>query len=142
MDERLKQIWSGFEQTTERRLVGNGVDNITVPHRVDYAAADEAFLPENFDAPAEAAFAALRGQLEKQERRFSFKRRGRGKTSAGDGDNQSLEGPFDGDQLIKGLKATSLRTERPERDYAAFLSSDEGRAVLKKHKKKKRFGIF
>lgn len=139
MVERLKQIWAGFEDVTERQLTGRGVDNIIVPHRVDYAAGDEALLPENFDAPAEAAFTALREKLKKQDRKFSRKSRS---ASHAETPEQNLEGPFSGDQLIKGLRATSLRTERPERDYSAFLSSDEGRAALKRIKKKKRFGIF
>ena len=49
---------------------------------------------------------------------------------------------FNGDELIKGMRATSLRTERPERDYQSFMASDEGKAALRRHKKKKRFGIF
>ena len=49
---------------------------------------------------------------------------------------------FDGEELIKGLKATAMRTERPERDYGAFLASAEGKAAYKKFKKKKRFGLF
>ncbi|MHA7873126.1 MAG: hypothetical protein ACX939_12310, partial [Hyphococcus sp.] len=49
---------------------------------------------------------------------------------------------FEGEELIKGLKATAQRTQRPERDYGAFLASDEGKAAFKKFRKKKRFGLF
>ena len=51
MSSRLKNIWAGFEETTSRHLTGGGVDNIAVPHRVDYTAEDESLLPEGFDAP-------------------------------------------------------------------------------------------
>ena len=47
-----------------------------------------------------------------------------------------------GDDLIRGLKATAMRVERPELDYSAFLASREGKAHYKKHKRKKRFGFF
>ncbi len=143
MTDRLKQIWGGFEETTSRHLTGGGVDNIHVPHRVDYAAVDETFLPENFHAPAETAFAALRDKLAAQERKFGRKKGGaRRAYTARDEAGDIASARLNGDELIRGLKATSMRTERPERDYGAFLASDAGRAVFKKHKKKKRFGIF
>ena len=39
MTDRLKQIWSGFEGVTERRLTGRGIDNIVPPQlaRMDRA---------------------------------------------------------------------------------------------------------
>ncbi len=46
-----------------------------------------------------------------------------------------------GDELIKGLMATAMRTERSDIDYERFLTSDAGKAALKKTRKK-RFGIF
>ncbi|MHA7872507.1 MAG: hypothetical protein ACX939_09180, partial [Hyphococcus sp.] len=63
MADRLKEIWSGFEETTTRNLTGRGVENIAVPHRHDYQAEDVALLPEAFEAPAHAAFTALREEL-------------------------------------------------------------------------------
>ncbi len=141
MGNRLKDIWAGFEETTSRHLTGGGVDNIAVPHRVDYAAEDEALLPENFDAPATAAFGALREKLAAQEKKFGRKPRRADKPTMNASPDLATQ-TFNGDELIKGMRATSLRTERPERDYQSFLTSDEGKAALKRHKKKKRFGIF
>lgn len=141
MDNRLKQIWAGFKETTNRHLTDAGVDKIVVPHRVDYRKEDEAALPEDFDAPAEAAFAALRETLKKHEKKFAVKKR-RAAGFANDGEPAPMASrSFDGEELIKGLRATAMRTERSERDYVSFLSSDAGQAILKKHKKK-RFGIF
>lgn len=144
MDERLKQIWSGFQETTTRNLTGGGVDNIDVPHRRDYGAEDTRLLPTEYEAPAQAAFAALRTELESKAKRF-----GRSKKKPQASYDGAQEGPdamasrrFDGEELIKGLKATAMRTERPERDYSAFLASAEGKAAFKKFKKKKRFGLF
>lgn len=140
MDERLKQIWSGFEEVTTRRLTGRGVDNIAVPHRTDYVAEDIDFLPEEFTAPAEAAFSALREELGRKEKKFGRKKKQTSNMSAAEADGQTQN--FNGDDLLKGLRATALRTERPERDYQAFLSSAEGKATYKKLKRKKRFGLF
>ena len=142
MGNRIKDIWAGFEQTTSRHLTGAGVDNIIVPHRVDYAAEDEALLPETFDTPASAAFTALREKLAGQHKKFGRNAhrsdRSASETMPPDMANQT----FNGDDLIKGMQATAMRTERPERDYQSYMASDEGRAALKRHKKKKRFGIF
>lgn len=142
MDNRLKQIWSGFKETTNRHLTDAGVDKIVVPHRVDYRKEDEAALPEGFDAPAEAAFAALRETLKKHEKKFAGKKRSASTGYAADGEPAPMAArTFDGEELIKGLRATAMRTERADRDYSSFLSSNAGKAILKKHKKK-RFGIF
>ncbi len=140
MGNRLKDIWSGFEQTTSRHLTGRGVENINVPHRTDYAAEDEAFLPEKFSAPAEAAFAALHERLKHHEKRFGGKRRREAAAQIEEPEDMA-ERKFHGDELVRGLRATAMRTERAENDYAAFAASSVGKAVLKKHKKK-RFGIF
>lgn len=144
MDERLKQIWSGFQETTTRNLTGRGVDNIAVPHRRDFAGQDVELLPENFEAPAQAAFSALRDELGRKEKKFGRKKKQSAAAfDAGDAAPDPMASErFDGGELIKGLKATAMRTERPERDYQAFLSSDEGKAAFRKHKKKKRFGLF
>lgn len=146
MSERLKQIWSGFSSETTRRLTGRGVDNILVPHRTDYAATDESFLPENYNAPAEAAFSALRESLKQKEKKFGGKKKSP-KTSAklpSEAEDFSAATAFSSasDDLIRGLRATAMRVERPDIDYGAFLESSEGKAQFKKHKKKKRFGLF
>jgi len=144
MDERLKKIWSGFQATTTRNLTGGGVDNIDVPHRRDYSVEDTQLLPEEFEAPAQAAFAALRTELESKAKRFGRSKKKPEASYAGmrDKPDAMASRRFDGEELIKGLKATAMRTERPERDYGAFLASAEGKAAFKKFKRKKRFGIF
>lgn len=148
MTERLKQIWSGFSETTTRTLTGRGVDNILVPHRSDYAATDEAFLPENFNAPAEAAFSTLRENLAQKEKLFGRKpkKHPAKDLSGAPGDQSANSAAADfstsGDDLIRGLRATAMRVERPDLDYGAYLESSEGKALFKKHKKKKRFGLF
>ena len=143
MGDRLKQIWAEFEETTTRRLTGRGVENIAVPRRVDYSADDADFLPDEFAAPAQAAFSALRTKLEEQEKKFSPRNiTGLGRRKAPQQEMDDDLSFMMTDDLIKGMKATALRTERPEADYETFLASDEGRASLKKFKKKKRFGIF
>lgn len=139
MAERLKQIWAGFEDTTSRHLTGRGVDNIVVPHRVDYLVEDGQFLPQDFDGPATAAFDALRETLAEQEKKFSRKTKN---APADPEDLLTAPISFNDDEVIMGLRATALRTERAEYDYSAFLNSDEGRRAVKKYKKKKRFGLF
>ena len=143
MSERLKQIWSGFSGATTRNLTGRGVDNILVPHRTDYSPADAAFLPENFSTPATAAFSALRENLAKKEKKFAAKKH-KDAPLPSEAEDFVAATAFSasGDDLIRGLRATAMRVERPELDYAAFLESREGRAHFKKHKRKKRFGIF
>lgn len=145
MDERLKKIWSGFQETTTRNLTGGGVDNIDVPHRRDYAAEETQLLPDEFEAPAQAAFAALRTELESKAKRFGRSKKKKPAASydgAQEGPDAMASRRFEGEELIKGLKATAMRTERPERDYGAFIASAEGKAAFKKFKRKKRFGIF
>jgi hypothetical protein len=144
MTERLKQIWSGFSQTTTRNLTGRGVENILVPHRSDYAAMDESFLPEGYNAPASAAFSALRENLAKKGKLFGGKKAEGEASLPNEAEDFVAATAFSaaGDDLIRGLKATAMRVERPELDYSAFLSSREGKAHYKKHKRKKRFGLF
>lgn len=146
MSDRLKQIWSGFSETTTRQLTGRGVEDIPVPHRTDYSPVDADALPEDFSTPAAAAFSALRDNLAKKEKLFSPKK----KNTAGDAALPSEAEDFvaatafsaAGDDLIRGLRATALRVERPELDYNVFLSSKEGKEHFKKHKRKKFFGLF
>ena len=139
MDKRLKKIWSGFEETTDRRLTGGGVDNIIVPHRMDYIADDKALLTAEYSAPAQAAFAALRDRLAAQEKNYTFKF---GKRSQNTDRHFSDAEPFPTEELVTGMRATALRTQRPDTDYSAFMETDAGKAALKRHQKKKRFGIF
>ncbi|WP_428407333.1 hypothetical protein [Hyphococcus sp.] len=146
MSDRLKQIWSGFSAETTRNLTGKGIDNIPVPHRTDYSPVDEAFLPEGFSTPAQAAFSSLRDNLAKKEKLFSGKKKNVKADVAlpSEAEDFVAATAFSaaGDDLIRGLRATALRTERPELDYGAFLDSREGRAHFKKHKRKKIFGLF
>lgn len=144
MSERLKQIWSGFEETTSRNLTGRGVDNILVPPRADYSPKDAAFLPENYDTPAAAAFSALRENLARKEKLFAGKKKKADAALPSEAEDFVAATAFSasGDDLIRGLRATALRVERPEIDYAVFLESKEGRAHFKKHKRKKFLGIF
>jgi hypothetical protein len=143
MSDRLKQIWTGFSGTTTRNLTGRGVDNILVPHRTDYSPVDAAHLPENFSTPASAAFSALRENLAKKEKMFAGKKK-KDVSLPSEAEDFVAATAFSasGDDLIRGLRATAMRVERPELDYEAFLESREGRAHYKKHKRKKRFGIF
>ncbi|MEO1252825.1 MAG: hypothetical protein AAFW81_10825 [Pseudomonadota bacterium] len=144
MNNRLKDIWSGFSQMTERRLTGKGVDNIIVPHRADYDAVDRQFLPDGYESPAEKAFAALRADLKAKETKFrkpikkAVSAEARGPAPGDDADEKK----WGSDDLNVGLWSTAMRTERSELDYGRFLSSDAGKAALKRSKKKKRFGLF
>jgi hypothetical protein len=116
-----------------------------VPHRTDYAATDESFLPENYDAPAEAAFSALRESLKAKEKKFGGKKAQKASAQlSSEAEDFSAATAFSSasDDLIRGLRATAMRVERPDLDYGAFFESSEGKAQFKKHKKKKRFGLF
>lgn len=143
MAERLKEIWSGFSSQTERKLTGKGVENIIVPHRADYGALDRQFLPENYESPAERAFAALRADLKTKEKKFSGKKRDKTALSPKPhGEETALdEKAWGKDDLNVGLLSTAMRVERTDLDYERFLASDEGRKALKRTRKK-RFGIF
>ncbi len=143
MSDRLKQIWSGFSETTTRNLTGKGIENIPVPHRTDYSSVDAEYLPENFSTPAAAAFSSLRDRLSKKEKLFAAKKKSDAALPSEAEDFVAATAfSASGDDLIRGLRATAMRVERPELDYAAFLESREGRAHYKKHKRKKRFGLF
>ena len=144
MGNRLKEIWAGFEGVTSRHLTGGGVENIPVPHRVDFNADEEPALPEGVtSAPAEAAFAVLREKLSEQEKRFSIRPKKRRAALPEEAPEAMANQSFGGEELIKGMKATAFRTERSDYDYSAFMATDAGRATFKKLKqKKKRFGLF
>jgi len=140
MTERLKQIWGGFQETTTRSLTGRGIENIVVPHRADYNAIDEAHLPEDFEAPAQAAFEALHHKLAAQEKRFGRKK---SKTNQAAAAAPLAMADYDGGAgLLKGLRSTAMRTERGELDYVGYLTTDEGKAFSRLKKRRKFLGIF
>ena len=141
MTERLKQIWTGFEETTTRRLTGKGVDDILVPRRVDYADIDHELLPEGFEDPSKRAFEALHQELASAKKKFSLKGKQRKPAAKVETSQSMAPQAADGEELLKGMRATAMRTERTDMDYESFLSSDAGKAVRKKTRKK-RFGIF
>ncbi|MEM8770029.1 MAG: hypothetical protein AAGD92_00130 [Pseudomonadota bacterium] len=144
MADRLKDIWSGFSATTDRRLTGKGVENIIVPHRSDYDAVDRQFLPENFESPAERAFAALRADLSAKEKKINRKRTKEVSAEAAAepvAEDEDIRN-WGRDDLNMGLWSTAMRVERSDLDYRQFMSSDAGKAALKRTKKKKRFGLF
>ncbi len=149
-DERLKQIWGGFERVTQRNLSGRGVENIEVPNRRNFAAHDEEFLPKNFAAPADAAFSALRHrlsaseqrQLKKEERRARAAGRSFSAPPAPLSADAAEEGaPKSVRDLIRGLRSTEMRIERREVDYTAFAAANPN-ATPKLKARRKIFGIF
>jgi hypothetical protein len=150
MGERLKQIWGGFERVTMRNLTGRGIDNIDVPSRRDFHAHDEAFLPKDFAAPADAAFAALKHRLSAAEqralRREERKARAEGRAFAAPPAPLSAEAPEGGApeavrDLIRGLKSTEMRTVRRDFDYAAYAAANP-KATPRLKARRKLFGII
>ncbi|VAW07754.1 hypothetical protein MNBD_ALPHA05-43 [hydrothermal vent metagenome] len=135
MAERLREIWSGFAEVTTRNLTGKGVEGIIVPHRADYAPDDSQFLPEAYEGPAARAFETLRADLAAKNKKFSRRKQ------AEPSPQSEAAAQRAGDDLFQGMHATTMRIERTDLDYGTYLSSDVGKAALKKHKKK-RFGIF
>ncbi len=145
MTDRLKQIWAGFEEKTTRRLSGRGVENIAVPHRRDWRAEDEQFLPENFEAPAKKAFEALKSRLAETEAGQSQKRGKRKSYNAGAQSAALAEfdaAPASMESLVRGLKSTEARVERPTIDYVSFMSTNAGRELSSLKKRKKFLGLF
>ncbi len=150
MAERLKQIWGGFERVTQRSLTGRGVENIEVPNRRDMQAHDEAFLPQNFSAPADAAFSALKRRLSGAERRAMQRETRRARTEGRalsappapiSGDAAEVSAPDSVRDLIRGLHSTEMRTQRREFDYIAFAAANP-KAAPKLKSRRKIFGIF
>lgn len=144
MGDKLKQIWAGFEETTTRKLTGGGIANIHVPSRLNARDRDAEPLPEGVAEPVEAAFSALRAKLKNQEAKFSLPgSRKRKAALPSEAPEEIMLQSHDGDELIKGMRATALRTQRSEYDYTSFMATSEGKSLLKKHKRsKKRFGFF
>lgn len=150
MAERLKQIWGGFERVTQRSLTGRGIENIDVPNRRDFQASDEAFLPKNFSAPADAAFAALKHRLTAAEQRAAKREERRAKAEGRSfaappdpisADALEANAPDSVKDLIRGLHSTEMRTRRRDFDYADYAASGvKGAPKLKA--RRKLFGIF
>lgn len=149
MSERLKQIWSGFEKTTTRRLTGRGVDNILVPSRTDWRAEERASLAPEAILPAEAAFSALKHRLTAAEQRVvkreerRAKAAGRSFTSAAPDPLEAAKAAPEGVRdLMMGLKATEARIERRDIDYAAWAAANPKSAPKLAPPRKKIFGLF
>lgn len=139
MVERLKQIWSGFEQTTSRRLSGRGVDNIVLPERPAARAPSTTAEPEKLGvgAPAEAAFAALRAKLLAGEKRRAEAPRETASAAPSFGEGLDFGGAPDAARdLVRGLAATEARVGREFRLYDAAAHGAAARP------KKRLFGLF
>ncbi|MGV6801146.1 MAG: hypothetical protein ACWA5L_04410 [bacterium] len=142
-DDRLKQIWSGFEKTTSRNLTGRGIDNIPRPvveemdrHRTlleDAHHAASVPMPEGVTEPAAAAFSALRSRLSR------FDEKGRVEKPRS-GQSAQLDVEVE-DQLLRDLKATEMLTSRRDGDYDSWFAAREEERLSKK-KRKKFLGIF
>ncbi len=148
MSERLKQIWSGFEKTTTRRLTGRGVDNILVPSRADWRAEERASLAPEAILPAEAAFSALKHRLSAAEQRVARKEErrakveGRALSAAPDPMEAANAAPEGVRDLILGLKATEARIERRDIDYVKWAAANPKAAPKLNAPRKKIFGIL
>ncbi len=148
MSERLKQIWSGFEKTTTRRLTGRGVDAIVVPSRADWRAEERASLGAEAILPAEAAFSALKHRLTAAEQRVArrqerrAKAEGRTLSAAPDPIEAANAAPEGVRDLIMGLKATEARIERRDIDYVKWAAANPKAAPKLTPPRKKIFGIL
>lgn len=135
MVERLKQIWGGFEQTTSRKLTGRGVEGIVLPPRPAERAAQGATPKEaGVAAPAEAAFAALRAELDAHGRKYAKRLRG------GDAEPKAAtdvsDAPEAARDLMRGLASTEARVGRAFKAYDASMHAAPDR------KKRRIFGLF
>lgn len=150
-DGRLKQIWAGFEGVTTRRLTNRAVEHIVVPPRSDWRADDAAFLPRNYEAPAQVAFDALRQRLSEKARRADR----REKKAFGESDTRLPDVAYAAPEsdaardLIRALKATEMRTRRTDADYGAArekpkkgLFGGKPKAAGTKPAEKKGFKLF
>ena len=166
MNDRLSQIWKGFEQRTSRRLTGSGVDNIPRPqieemerHRSlleDAHRASAVPMPDGVPEPSRAAFDALR------ERLTGFDAKGRPekrrtpepdeRPSAGQSYSQSFSpatarnsgargsgAVLPGERLMADLKATENLTARRDVDY---LSHSMKAKDDQPRKRRKFLGLF
>ncbi|MEL7486675.1 MAG: hypothetical protein AAGJ87_05595 [Pseudomonadota bacterium] len=150
MADRLKQIWSGFADVTSRRLTGSTVDNVIVERRQNWQAEDAARLPDDYSAPAQAAFDALKVRLSEQEQRANRMKRRRNAETEGRFDAPApltsaadfASAPDSAAELIRGLKATEDRIARPSSDYAAHMAANAGKELDSLKKRKKLLGLF
>lgn len=154
-DDRLQQIWAGFEQVTTRNLTGRGVDNIPRPvveeterHRSlleDAHRATSVPMPDGVTEPAEAAFAALQRQMMPLDGKGKAKgRKSRAKQSLGEQPvvpETSVPKLDQDEQLFKDLKTTEMLTTRRDGDYDTWLAAREEERRSQK-KRKKFLGIF
>lgn len=141
MTERLKQIWAGFEGRTTRHLTDRGVDNIIVPARADWRA-EETAAQEEIDGPASAAFSALKARLSTRAGKTHKRARGR-EAEAADAPDFAMAAETEAARdLIRGLRATELRTVRPHFNYEDALSGADRRKLFKGAKRKKFLGLF
>ena len=150
MTDRLKQIWSGFSGVTTRHLTGSTVENVVVERRQNWQAEDAARLPDDYSAPAQAAFDALKFRLAEQEKRANRKKRRHDLNASPrfdapaplTGEADFSAAPESAKDLIRGLKATEDRVVRPNYDYAAHMASSAGKELESLKKRKKFLGLF
>lgn len=145
MSKRLHDIWSGFEELTERRLWGRGVDKIVVPSRTDLGADDEQLLPDEFDAPAKVAFEALHEQLETKRKKFGGRKKSRSMKGEDKAPEMSLAEENEATRmLLQDLQSTAMRTDRSEMDYGSFLATDGAKSLqsLKRRGPRLNFSLF
>ena len=141
MTDRLKDIWNGFEESTTRRLTGDGVDNIPLPEQhFNWRGASDKPLPQDYAEPVRAAFDAFEEQLEQSAKRS----RRRKPTTTSFASDEPVAPQFYGhEDLAQSLASTAQRTTRRETDYATFSATDEGQKLYKAQKRKKKFlGLF
>jgi hypothetical protein len=144
MGGRLKQIWTGFEGVTTRRLTGSGVEHLDTPSRRELEARTREALPADLPEPAKAAFSALHQRLTASGQRAIRREEKRSASTGASFDAPpaplSAQMPADAapevvQDLVRGLRATSFRTERLHADYPATPGG--GRSGRKKF-----FGLF
>ena len=163
MSDHLKKIWSGFEQETSRKLTGSGIDNVHVPHRREWRARDENFVPEGFEAPAERAFAALNWKLTVEHEKHARKRKSKsvdefmysGEAMDDDhlpetrryapgysGANGASRSTGPQQTLMASLKAPDFRTLRREINYMASAADATEQTIKTRPRRKKFLGLF
>jgi hypothetical protein len=117
---KLKEIWSGFEARTTRALTNRAIDHIVTPERADWKAEHQGLLPHGFEAPAAAAFQALRSRIVEKGRKAE-KRAGRAAGLESDTALPEVAYAPESDaarDLVRAVRSTDFRTRRPKFDYA------------------------
>ena len=129
---RLKEIWSSFEARTTRALTNRAIDHIVTEGRADWKAEHQALLPHGFEAPAAAAFQALRSRIVEKGRKAE-KRSGRAAKLDSDTALPEVSYAPESDaarDLVRAVRSTDFRTRRPKFDYAeAAPQKGKGRAA-------------